>query len=316
MVRRKGSAAESIAKAIKDLRTQLDLGKLYQKLFAFSLAANEVVDDTDRLLDLILVEVIDEQKLAETGSMFLMTEGETKVRLHRKRGLHSGFVQYTEFRLGEGVAGIVAQNGETILINDCSHDPRYLPFRPGEPQLLSILAVPMEIKGEILGVICIHNSTKTEGFTQSDQFFLTELSKIAAIAVRNATLYDTAVVEALTDPATKLLNRRGIEAALKYHVMETKRAKQSLSILFIDVDGLKHFNDSYGYDIGDQVIMKVASSIKDQSFDRDPSGRWKQGDEFLVVLRGTNIETAEVVAERIRAGVEARKLPRFPNERC
>lgn len=310
----KSVASETFAKAVADLRRQLELGRFYQRLFGFSLAANEAVGDFDKLLDLILLEIIHEQKLAETGSIFLVNEDRTKVRLHRKEGLHSNFVQYTEFDVGQGIAGIVAKTGEPILINECSRDPRYLSFRSGIPQLASILGVPMVVKDEILGVICIHNSTRAGGFTENDQFCLTELAKIAAIAVNNAASYNSAILESLTDPATKLLNRRGIEASLEQHIRGTKNKKQPLSILFIDIDGLKHLNDTYGYDVGDQTIMSVAHSIKTQTFARDVGGKWKEGDEFLVILPGANSQTAAVVAERMRARVEATRLPRCPDE--
>ena len=118
-----------IEQAVGQVRDGLKAGKQYQALLDFSLAANEAVGDIDRLLDLILVAVIDQQRLAETGSIFLLNEEKTRVRLQRKRGLHDGFVQYTEFDVGGGIAGMAAKTGEPILIKDCSSDIRYLPFR-------------------------------------------------------------------------------------------------------------------------------------------------------------------------------------------
>ncbi len=312
--RRKIVIDKTIEQAIQELQRQFDLGRFYQKLFGFSLAASEAVVNFHRVLDLILVEIIDEQKLAETGSVFSMTEDKTKVRLSRKRGLHSNFIEYTEFVLGQGIAGLVAQTGESVLINGCSSDPRYLRFHGHTQQLRSILAIPLIFKREILGVICIHNSTKTDGFTEMDQFYLTELAKIATVSVHNASIYQSAIWQSLTDPATGLLNRRGIEAALAEHVDTAKKTKQSLSLLFIDIDHLKHFNDDFSMEVGDQVIWDVASSIKKQTSSWHISGKWKEGDEFLVVLPGTNIETAGVVAESIRAEVEKTKLTQFPDE--
>lgn len=309
---------KNLDELLESLSNTIDLlekGSKYQSLFAFALTTSENIDDYENLLDLILTAAIDQFAIAETGSIFLLHQDGDRIVLIRKRGLHEKFVQFTEFKIGQGIAGIVAQTGKTILINKCEEDLRYLPYRSRAGQLRSILCVPMKARSELLGVICLHNSKKEEGFNDDDQLVVEELAKIAAISVSNSRLYNNVVFASLTDTLTKLPNRRGIEAAFHENIERTIKNKQILSVIFIDIDNLKHFNDTFGYKQGDQVILSVASSIKRNIFNRDIPGKWKEGDEFIIILPGTNLETAQIVAQRIREDVEKRRVTGLPDER-
>ena len=106
------------------------------------------------------------------------------------------------------------------------------------------------------------------------------------------------------DALTGLLNRRLTEQALS-EVFERRRTGHTseLAVLMIDIDHFKSINDTYGHDVGDEVIVHVSQTMRRSLRDTDCLGRWG-GEEFVIVLPNTTREGALIAAERIRAAVE------------
>jgi diguanylate cyclase (GGDEF)-like protein len=102
-----------------------------------------------------------------------------------------------------------------------------------------------------------------------------------------------------TDNLTKLPNRRHILEKIKEEIARQKRHKNPFSIIMGDIDHFKKFNDNYGHKIGDQVLEKVGSLIKEVKREEDFAARWG-GEEFLILLPETNIKEAHLASERIR----------------
>lgn len=104
--------------------------------------------------------------------------------------------------------------------------------------------------------------------------------------------------EAQTDPLTRLLNRRGLNAVLEYY----RTLRQPFAVLALDIDHFKSVNDSWGHDVGDRVIQQVASTLRASARQSDVVCR-NGGEEFLMLLPGTPLEEAQVIAERVRLGI-------------
>jgi len=104
--------------------------------------------------------------------------------------------------------------------------------------------------------------------------------------------------EAQTDPLTQLLNRRGLNAVLAYY----QTLRQPFSVLALDIDHFKNVNDSWGHDVGDRVIQQVASTLRASARQSDVVCR-NGGEEFLMLLPGTALEEALIIAERVRLGI-------------
>ena len=106
----------------------------------------------------------------------------------------------------------------------------------------------------------------------------------------------------LTDELTQLYNKRFLDSRLQSEVDHTIRSAQPLSVLVLDVDHLKEFNDTYGHAAGDLVLTTVAQVMRQRLRTSDFATR-SGGDEFVVILPDTNLEQARWAAERIRAGI-------------
>jgi diguanylate cyclase (GGDEF)-like protein len=109
--------------------------------------------------------------------------------------------------------------------------------------------------------------------------------------------------QATTDGLTGLKNKRFLDEALEVHFSRAVRQREPLSVVLLDVDRFKPFNDAYGHQAGDDVLRAVAASLKGSVRDHDVVARYG-GEEFLVVLPNTDRDACLAVAERLRAGIE------------
>jgi len=108
-----------------------------------------------------------------------------------------------------------------------------------------------------------------------------------------------------TDPLTGLLNRRSMEQRLREAAQGFQRTGRSFCVVMADVDHFKRINDVYGHEAGDRVLRAVAALLSERLRAHDAVARWG-GEEFLLLLPETDLDTARDVADRLRAIAEAR----------
>ncbi len=111
----------------------------------------------------------------------------------------------------------------------------------------------------------------------------------------------------LTDPLTGISNRRKIESFLKSEIERSSRTGSLLSVIMVDIDHFKQFNDTYGHETGDRVLKEFADTLKTSIRGIDLAGRIG-GEEFLIVCPETGLNGAAMVAEKLRAAVESMKI--------
>jgi len=111
------------------------------------------------------------------------------------------------------------------------------------------------------------------------------------------------------DPLTDIANRRGFNERLEIEWAHAKRDKSTLSILMIDIDHFKHYNDTYGHPQGDVLLQAIAGIFR-QTLVRstDYTARWG-GEEFAILLPCTSMDGAMIIAERIRSDIENTIVP-------
>ena len=112
-----------------------------------------------------------------------------------------------------------------------------------------------------------------------------------------------------TDALTGLANRRSLEEFLRSAQIAAMETGEPLSVLMIDIDHFKKFNDSYGHQVGDQVLRLVAKVLQENVRDVDLAARYG-GEEMIAVLPGANLDVGAEVAERIRCRISEARLTR------
>jgi diguanylate cyclase len=115
--------------------------------------------------------------------------------------------------------------------------------------------------------------------------------------------------EALTDALTGIPNRKFFDTRLRAAVLEANTTGEPLSLVITDIDHFKHFNDTYGHQMGDQVLRLVARTLTDSVKGRDTPARYG-GEEFAIVLPQTKLEAGLLLAEQIRRTIMRRHIVR------
>lgn len=113
--------------------------------------------------------------------------------------------------------------------------------------------------------------------------------------------------ESLTDPLTSLSNRKSFDASLAGAIVTARQRGEPLSLMMVDVDHFKRFNDSFGHLTGDQVLRLVAVAMKNNVKGQDIAARYG-GEEFVIALPDTTLRSAAAVADQIRRAVMAKEL--------
>ncbi len=203
-------------------------------------------------------------------------------------------------RIGEGIAGWVAEHGEPVVVPDVTKDPRFTPRVDDMTKwkTKSILCVPLASKSRILGVIQLINVGMTN--FGNDQFMLLQaLADYAAIAIDNARAVEKIQELTITDDCTGLYNARHLYNTIESEVYRSTRFGYEFSVLFLDLDRFKLVNDNHGHIIGSRLLCEIGNTIKGHLRLIDYAFRYG-GDEFVVLLPQTGKISALVVARRLR----------------
>jgi diguanylate cyclase (GGDEF)-like protein len=203
----------------------------------------------------------------------------------------------------QGVCGRVAADGKLFYAPDVSKIPFYY---MGKKSIKSEAAIPLKIRGEIIGVLDIE-SNKLNAFTERDLRLFSVFASQAAVAIENARLFDETQALSLTDALTKIANRRHFDLVLESEIKKARGYSRPLSLAMIDLDDFKKFNDRYGHPVGDKMLIHIARSLKNNLRETDFVARYG-GEEFIIIFPETSNTTAFRVVERIRSAVRNKPL--------
>ncbi|HEX7949356.1 MAG TPA: EAL domain-containing protein [Candidatus Limnocylindrales bacterium] len=208
-----------------------------------------------------------------------------------------------EAPLGMGLTGWAVDHREPVLANDAHLDPRsvQIPGTPFEPE--SMIIVPLMAEGEVLGTLNIGRMGVAEAGAHYSQneFELTKLfAAQAAIALKNAETHDEVKVQAERDALTGLRNHGSFQRELQ--ALVDADDQRPITVLMMDLDRFKGFNDRNGHPRGDDLLVAVSRAIEGCIRQADRAYRYG-GDEFAVILPDCTRAAAEEVAARIRTAV-------------
>ncbi|MBS1850989.1 MAG: sensor domain-containing diguanylate cyclase [Acidobacteria bacterium] len=255
--------------------------------------------DLDSILQTIM-EKMAEYYRPDTWSLLMVDEERDELYFAIAVGTAAEALKNVRLKVGEGIAGWVAKNGERLVVSDVMNDPRFAK-RIDEMtkwETHSIICVPLRSKHRVLGVIQLVN-VSMDGFGEQEIFFLQALCDYAAIAIENARSVERIQELTITDDCTGLYNARHLYKTLETEVYRSARFGYEFSVLFIDLDHFKQVNDTHGHLIGSKLLAEIGYLIKAQLRLIDYAFRYG-GDEFVVLLPQTGKDSALNVARRLR----------------
>ena len=179
-------------------------------------------------------------------------------------------------------------------IGHYSSDPLLRIFKTNE-----LIIMPLKAKDKVNGLIIADNLYTQKPITPEDLKIFMMLANQAGLAIENSRLYEMVREKSHTDSITGLWNHGFFQDQLVEELENAGIKNQPLSLLILDIDNFKQFNDTYGHQNGDLILKDVASLLKDCCREIDFACRYG-GEEFAVILTQTKKETAFTIAERIR----------------
>jgi diguanylate cyclase (GGDEF)-like protein len=219
-------------------------------------------------------------------------------------------------------AHIVAEEGE-IVVPDTRNDPRFARnlLVVDEPYIRFFAGHPLRSRdGSVVGAICLYD-VRSRGFDGDDLATLRDLAAITDAelnvsrltpALRELMARARATGEARIDPMTRLWNRAAVLEIVDREIGYAREVVRPLSLLIVDVDGLKAVNDRYGTPRGDEALTEIARRLRSVLRPYDSIGRYG-GEEFLILLPDAAPEAAWSAGERLRAEMAERAvLPGVP----
>ena len=207
------------------------------------------------------------------------------------------------------VCQIMISTGEPLVVPDLRTDPRFA-GHPVVPQLsLRFYAgVPLLVAPDLaIGSLCVMRHDPGEP-ADSKGFDIRPLEALASIAIDELELRKVnRELEKLSraDALTGLANRRGFDEELVRAGLRCQRTGEALSVLLLDIDHFKVLNDTEGHAAGDEALKRVAEALQGARVREDDTIARHGGEEFSVILIGSDAEGAHLVAERIREAVQA-----------
>ncbi|MEB3195712.1 MAG: diguanylate cyclase [Candidatus Sericytochromatia bacterium] len=257
------------------------------------------------VLDLVLRYTLDITQ-AERGLLFLC-DAEGELRAEAARTLEGPIAAATfDAPVSRSTLRRVLESGEAICTTDARDDDSLRQQKSIQDlDLRTLLAVPLRAQKRALGVLYVDSRMVVNAFTERDLELLKAIASHASVALENARLYDLATVDRLT----KLYFRSHFEQRLTEEIQRALRLGSVVSLLMMDIDHFKKFNDTYGHAVGDQVLAHVAGVIRaNVRQDIDVPCRYG-GEEMVVLLPDTDAAGAWAFAERLRLAIATNPLP-------
>ena len=295
-----------IAKAEQKQRVLADALRDTVMAITSSLKFSEVVD---RILSHI-------GQVVRYDAVILLTIEDEYVRCINYRGFSKqeadAFIHAEKVTIQEYPNLVIAlAHREAVLIADTREYTSWVPHEETN-WIASNITVPIIYHDAVIGFINIY-SRETGYYSEEHIQPLTLFAQQAAVAIRNARLYESMQHLAIVDELTGLYNRRGLYELGVREVSRVQRFKRPLTAIFFDIDHFKQFNDQYSYAVGDQVLRFLSQNIRSQLREVDLLSRYG-GEEFVALLPEIALDEGLEIAERLRAFVEESALEH--NRQC
>jgi len=260
-------------------------------------------------METLLTAVLERIKVlipARNWSLLLLDPQSRELYFAVTVGVDQQLLKGVRLKIGEGIAGTVAQTGKPMFIADTSEDPRFsqkVDHITGF-DTRSIIALPLLVRGEVVGVFEVVNVEDHDFFREKYLPLLEILGDYVAIAVDNVQNLQKLQARTFIDEVTGFYNTRYLSVKLDKFIADVlSRQNTELSVVFLDIDNFKNVVDTYGHLQGSRVLAEVARVIHGVLGPEDGLVRYG-GDEYIVLLPGQSQAQALMLTRRMRRALK------------
>jgi len=259
--------------------------------------------DFNKLADFIVSGIADVLEL-ERCSLMLLDEKTGALAIKGAVGLDHKIMRESKPSLGEGIAGLVAKERKPLLVEVIDTDERVGRENLPSYKTKSFLSVPILLDHKLLGVVNVTDKRSSEStvFTDFDLKVLLWIVRQSAVAIENTQLYKELKYLTVTDPLTNLHNYRHFMRTLEYEISRFQRFGDPLSLLIMDIDDFKEYNEARGPARGDEILKGISDILSDHLREVDIICRYAS-DEFAVIFPATDVGEAKMIAHKISDAV-------------
>jgi len=289
---------------VNDTSAQTEAKKLHDIIKASRMVMSPL--DRDRVLQKILLYACE---LGETpaGSVALFDVSSSTMTLHAAIGLSDKFIARGSWNVNQsGLTRTILDRRELLVLSDTRESSFF-----NNPLILTeairaLIAVPLWSQDQVVGILYL-NDFKPRNFDPEICEKLVMLASFASLSITTALLRRKSSQLPATDSLTGLFNHRQFKRVLSQEVARAKRYKLELSLIKIDIDDFRQFNNLYGHPCGDRVLSKVAALLVEVFRGVDLVFRYA-GEEFVILLPQSGPAEAAIAAERAREAVSALRI--------
>ncbi len=243
---------------------------------------------------------------AEQVAVFFLDEREKRLNIVAQHGLNENWIPKIVYDVGEGKVGVSAVKRIPVT----THEAEMLRIKEPFPFFVPDACYPLVYQERLFGVIAF----KHEGYLdEREKNILGVVARITATALQNTLTITIMRDLASIDPLTKLYNIGFFREKLDDEFNRAKRFQHSLSLAIIDLDNFKYFNDTFGHQAGDQLLIRLAKLFSMHFRETDILGRYG-GDEFIVMLPETKKDEAAKLVKNLLDGLQKYDLLHSPGK--
>ncbi len=284
---------EEYERQLFDLRQLLEISKSLNSTLDYPI-----------LIDSILFTIMGQMKVLRAGFFAKKNLDAPSFSLHRN---YQGFdlTHDVEYSISEDhpLIGLFTRSLGCLTLEEIERSLGTLEGLEALTALHPSLIVPLKAKGVVNGILVMGERIEGKEFSAYEKEYIVNIAILAAIAINNAFLFEMTT----TDMMTKLKMKHYFYTVLAERMEQASAKNAALSVMMLDIDHFKNFNDTYGHSCGDIVLKSTAHVIQEHIRTGDLAARYG-GEEFCIMLPGTDGPHALGIAERIRKSVQRNKV--------
>ncbi len=302
----RGESCQQLARRKSDQKQIEDPSERYIRNFSILDRAVRSMSRSSKLgtLKKTAVNTILEADNLDFGTLYLLDEDTTLTLSSYTEGHDKLRKAMSRIHLTERIAAKAIETRRVITSQDVLHELSTVDYQGGtleSENIGTLISIPLKSRDRIIGIITAGAQTKRE-FSAEDNRLLETLGFHIGAAIEHAQLLEKMGQLSMIDELTGLYNRRYLEEALETEIYRSQRYGHPFSLVMMDLDGFKDYNDKFGHQSGDRVLQDFARVLKLGLRKTDVACRYG-GDEFSIIFPATRAQRAQRLVDRVRSSL-------------